>query len=126
MPAERARLLARTDPIRQLSPFPVGGGMAGSTAIAFVLAAAAATTPAHAATPRPARARHPRLRVSSCATAACLAQPPRSRYRLDAQATGGIDPKQAALATDGSACSVVGARVCTRKPRTIFTTDFTD
>ena len=62
----------------------------------------------------------------SCVAAACTAEPSRSRYRLDPQVSDGIDTKRTALATDGSACSVVGGRVCTRKPRTIFVTDFTD
>ena len=66
------------------------------------------------------------IRLDSCTTAACAVEPRRSRYRLDPQVDDAIDTKRTALATDGSACSVVGGRVCTRKPRTIFTTDFTD
>ena len=86
--------------------------------IAFALAAAAAhTVPLQT---------HLVARGVSCVGPACTADPRRSRYRLDPQDDTGVDLKQAALATDGSACSIVGARVCTRKPRTIFTTDFTD
>lgn len=83
--------------------------------IALTLAAAAPALPTRRAT----------MRLDAC-TAACAAEPRRSRYRLDPQADAGTDMKRTALATDGSACSIVGARVCTRKPRTLFQTDFTD
>ena len=58
----------------------------------------------------------------SC-TIACEPTPPRSRYRLDAQASDDGDTKRQALATEGSECSVVGGRVCTRKPRTLLVAD---
>lgn len=89
--------------------------------LALALATASSAVPHH----RAARIRAA-LRPSACATAACTAEPPRSRYRLDAPDEVPRDTKQTALATDGSACSIVGARVCTRKPRTIVTTHFPD
>ena len=89
--------------------------------IALTLAAAVSAAPQQrTATIRAA------LRPSSCTTAACTAEPPRSRYRLDPQDEVPVDIKNTALATDGSACSVIGGKVCTHKPRTIFVTDFTD
>jgi hypothetical protein len=83
----------------------------------LALALAAATTAAPAVPAKPLQ-----LTLNACATG-CTAEPTRSRYRLDPQADTGPDMKRTALATDGSACSIVGARVCTKKPRTVFATD---
>lgn len=84
--------------------------------IALALAAAAAPQPRVVAM-------RAALRPSACATAACTAEPARSRYRLDDDGAAPVDIKSTALATDGGQCSVVGARVCTRKPRTVLTAD---
>ncbi len=51
----------------------------------------------------------------------------RSRFRLvsdDPVETP--DAKGRAMQVTGSPCEVVGTRYCTRKPRTVFRTDFTD
>ena len=50
----------------------------------------------------------------------------RSPFRLDPVAGETTTSKDRALREDGSYCSVIGARRCTRKPRTLFRTDFTD
>lgn len=71
------------------------------------------------ATPDPAAL----LANASTRLAATPAEAPAdSRYRVDSEA-GGVDGKQRALQTDGGQCQVVGARMCTRKPRTWFKTD---
>jgi len=43
----------------------------------------------------------------------------RSPYRIDSEAAGATS-KDRAIREDGTRCSVVGSRVCTRKPRTVF------
>lgn len=45
--------------------------------------------------------------------------PAESPYRVESEATT-VDGKRRALQTDGGQCQVVGARMCTRKPRTWF------
>lgn len=47
---------------------------------------------------------------------------PDSRYRVDGDMAA-EDGKQRALETTGGQCQVVGARMCTRKPRTWLKTD---
>ena len=49
-----------------------------------------------------------------------------ARYRVEGSAPPEAGGKARALGDDGSRCSVTGARLCTRKPHTWLTTDFTD
>lgn len=85
---------------------------------AFALLAAAAA--------QPTLIRSVAVRLDTrCTEAACAPPPRRSRYRLDPQVSDAADGKGAALAQTASPCDI-GARVCTRKPRTVFQTDFTD
>lgn len=48
-----------------------------------------------------------------------------ARYRVEGSASRDAGSKTRALGEDGSRCSVTGARLCTRKPHTWLTTDFT-
>jgi hypothetical protein len=51
------------------------------------------------------------------------AKPP-SDYRIDREDTGSAtSTKDRALAEDGGRCSLIGGKVCTRKPRTWLKTD---
>lgn len=43
----------------------------------------------------------------------------RSPYRIESEAAG-ASSKDRAIQDNGTRCSVVGSRVCTRKPRTVF------
>jgi hypothetical protein len=52
--------------------------------------------------------------------------PTRSRYRLDPATAEGTIAEDRGLREDGTRCGVIGARQCTRKPRTIFRTPFPD
>lgn len=62
----------------------------------------------------------------ACQGTACPAEPVgRSPFRLEADTTAGLTSKDRAIQEDGTRCSV-DARICTRKPRTLFRTDFTD
>lgn len=62
---------------------------------------------------------------AACTGAACAEPPARSRYRVEPSADLSPSAKDRALAVDGTYCNVAGARRCTKKPRTIFRTDFT-
>lgn len=44
--------------------------------------------------------------------------PRRESFRVEHDADAAASTKDRAIAEDGARCSVVGARVCTRKPRT--------
>ena len=46
--------------------------------------------------------------------------PPDARYRIAGDAADPLTAQQRALAVDGGQCNVVGARLCTRKPRTLL------
>ena len=46
-------------------------------------------------------------------------EPKRSPYRIDGAAAGAT-AKDRAIGEDGTRCSIVGSRVCTRKPRTVL------
>lgn len=83
---------------------------------ALLLAAQFAPAVAAAVAPAPA--------CLTCAQAAPA--PRRTPYRLDRTVADAPTAKDRALREDGSYCAVIGARQCTRKPRTIFRTDFTD
>ena len=50
--------------------------------------------------------------------------PRRSPYRLDPNVAGPADGKDAAVGMTGSKCAVTGARMCTRKPRTIYAASY--
>jgi hypothetical protein len=59
-----------------------------------------------------------RLDADGCAGVSCGA---RARsYRVDAESAGDATPKDRAVRETGVTCSIVGARVCTRPPRTIL------
>ena len=60
----------------------------------------------------------PRLTVDAPAA------PRRSPYRLDPNIAGPADGKAAAVATTGERCAVVGQPICTRKPRTVYSTSY--
>ena len=66
-------------------------------------------------------------RLTVCAQTGCDEPVKRSRFRLasddDAATT---DARHRAMQANGAPCGVVGTRYCTRKPRTVFRTDFTD
>lgn len=50
--------------------------------------------------------------------------PSRSPYRLEPEAADGTDGKAAAVRTTGARCAVTGPTLCTRKPRTIFSSSY--
>lgn len=64
--------------------------------------------------------------LTGACTEACTPDPvARSPFRLEVNATDGVTTsKDRAIREDGTRCSV-DARRCTRKPRTLFRTDFT-
>jgi hypothetical protein len=51
---------------------------------------------------------------------------PRSPFRIDSSAGDARNAKDRAFAEDGQRCQVVGARMCTRRPRTLLSTPLTD
>ncbi|WP_156340168.1 hypothetical protein [Sphingomonas sp. Leaf17] len=57
----------------------------------------------------------------TCRTERCGEPEKRSPYRLEADDVASSDSKGRAI-DDGTKCNVVGSRVCTRKPRTVFST----
>ena len=66
-------------------------------------------------------------RLTACAPAGCATPTRRSRFRLDPDPVAATpDAKARALQATGAPCETVGTRYCTRKPRTVFRTDFTD
>ena len=52
--------------------------------------------------------------------------PRRSPYRIDSSAGDSPDAKDRAFIEDGQRCQVVGARMCTKRPRTLLSTPLTD
>lgn len=77
--------------------------------------------------PRRDLMRHAGSRLSAaCKGADCRTEPTRSPFRLDDDDALDPDAKARALGDDGSRCSVVGARVCTRKPRTLLRAELTN
>ena len=75
-----------------------------------VMLAAAAALPAYNLPPK----RAPAKCADRCA----------SRYRLPSSGDDASSAKNRALAEDGGECSIVGARVCTSKPRRILTSTY--
>ena len=66
-------------------------------------------------------------RLTACSKAMCGERAKRSRFRLTpAESATAPDAKGRAMQVTGSPCDLVGTRHCTRKPRTVFRTDFTD
>lgn len=63
-------------------------------------------------------------RITAAQTPAEPSAPRRSPYRLDPNIAGPADGKAAALGATGERCSVTGARLCTRKPRTVFASSY--
>ena len=57
----------------------------------------------------------------ACKTEPCDETVKRSPYRLDADDSATSTVKGRSI-DDGTKCNVVGSRVCTRKPRTVFST----
>ena len=58
--------------------------------------------------------------ASSRLSAEVPARPADERYRVAGEVDAGASAAQRALAVDGGQCNVVGARMCTRKPRTLL------
>lgn len=77
--------------------------------------------------PRRDLMRHAGTRLSAaCKGPDCGTEPTRSPFRLDDDDALDPDAKARAIGDDGSRCSVVGARVCTRKPRTLLRAELTN
>ncbi len=57
----------------------------------------------------------------TCKTEPCDEPPKRSPYRLEPDDDAASDTRGRSI-DDGTKCNVVGSRVCTRKPRTVFST----
>lgn len=68
------------------------------------------------------RAADARLSVPCEGEGECAAAPPDARFRIEQDDAGAIGAKERAIRDTGARCSVVGARVCTRPPRTLFST----
>ncbi len=58
--------------------------------------------------------------ASSRLSAEAPPRPADERYRIAGDADTGASAAQRALAVDGGQCNVVGARLCTKKPRTLL------
>ncbi|WP_151954796.1 hypothetical protein [Sphingomonas sp. EC-HK361] len=52
--------------------------------------------------------------------------PRRSPYRIDPSAGDSPNAKDRAFVEDGQRCQVVGARMCTKRPRALLSTPLTD
>lgn len=62
--------------------------------------------------------------AATCIGASCVTKP--SPYRIVDAGERRATSKDRAIAADGSYCSVVGAKRCTSRGRTILSTDFSD
>ncbi|HEU0066059.1 MAG TPA: hypothetical protein VFQ57_02335 [Sphingomonas sp.] len=58
----------------------------------------------------------------TCGGRECAPRPASDLYRVDASDDSAMTSKDRAFRDDGSRCQVVGAKLCTRQPRKIFST----
>jgi hypothetical protein len=62
-------------------------------------------------------------RLSTACREASCAEPVASPYRITPDREGGLSAKASAVAEDGRRCQVIGTRMCTRAPRSLFRAD---